>query len=1167
MAGAQPTIESVLKVLTKDRIAAIGREFRVAVPPTATKDDQLAQLTGSGLVPFPELLRWLGRDELKAACRAHGLEYDGRARSLLAGRLLKAHGADQVLHQALKIAAIDDPYSPAPGKIAQVRQRQYLVEAVTPPPRPGHMTAVDLVCLDDDNQGRRLKVLWELELGAKVLQPEAHGLGAISKLDPPRHFAAYLHALKWNSVTATDAKLFQSPFRAGIKLMNHQLTPLMKALELPRANLFIADDVGLGKTIEAGLILQELLLRQRVEFALIVCPASVALQWREEMQQRFGLYFEVYHRRFVNRRREERGFAVNPWSTHNRFIITYQTLRRPEYRDPLLQHIGDRIRKSLLILDEAHTAAPASASKYAIDSRVTRVVRDVAPRFENRLFLSATPHNGHSNSFSALLEILDPQRFTRGVPVRGQRQLEPVMVRRLKSDLRALGVDEFPERKVVQIDLTHEGNAWHSRTGDRSPAQIGRGRAPELELSQMLQEYAALMRPRKGRGQLVFINLQKRLLSSVEAFARTLQLHQKSVGEGKAPTALQLDFGDDEYGLDDDTLEDFAAAEAEASSREVASPEGRAKQLLDRMVQLGEEYRSAPDAKVLALIEWIRQKQCSAVEIGGAKRKAEWSGTRVIIFTEYGHTKRYLWDILSTAVQGTPDADERIMQFHGGMSDEQREEVQRAFNSRPEEHPVRILIATDAAREGVNLQGHCADLFHYDIPWNPARMEQRNGRIDRTLQPQAEVRCHYFFYAQRTEDAVLRTLVRKVEVIQKELGSLGMVVMDRFAEVLEHGISQQTLVGLDKAQEIAGRRAVVNEELEIQRCDQANLKAEIDSAGTILNNSRKVMEFAPELLRDALNVGFELSNAKNLEPVARKESGVERYTLPDLPDSWTPTLDTLRPPRKRDEPFWDWRKQPPQPVVFAPPEAINSGLVHLHLQHPLVQRVLSRFIAQGYSANDLSRVTVIRSSKDSLVRTIAFGRLSLFGPGATRLHDEVIAVAAQWLESGGPKHLKPFADEADARALHTLEEVLRQSPNLTVSNRVQERLLKSAPTDFATLWRHIHDDADEKAHTARQRLSDRANAESQALRTILEEQRQSIRDIISGRVQLAFDFGEQDKEQKRQFDDDRKHMERRLIAIDKEIDTEPAQIKDLYRVVLQRLEPMGLIYLWPETRG
>jgi hypothetical protein len=687
----------------------------------------------------------------------------------------------------------------------------------------------------------------------------------------------------------------------------------------------------------------------------------------------------------------------------------------------------------------------------------------------------------------------------------------------------------------------------------------------------MLQEYTALMRPKKGRGQLVFINLQKRLLSSVEAFTRTLRLHEKSVGEGKGHTTLQLtldEAGDgDEYGLDDEALEDAATADAVASSAEVQSPEGRAKQLLTEMVKLAEEFRGAPDAKTLALLEWIRRHQCPAVKIGGAEGgRGKWSDRRVLIFTEYGDTKRYLWQVLSTAVQGTGDADARIMQFHGGMSDEQREEVQRAFNSEPDEHPVRILLATDAAREGVNLQGHCADLFHFDVPWNPARMEQRNGRIDRTLQPAPEVRCHYFLYSQRTEDKVLQTLVGKVETIQRELGSLGAVVMDRFAEVLEEGIGAETVPRLEKAEEIGGRRETVREELETQR-ENRLLKLEIDEAGSILNRSRQAMDFAPELLRDAINVGLELSGAQDLTSAPVKEDAPEAFLLPELSSSWAETLDTLRPPRGREETFWDWRKRAPQPVVFSPPERINSGLSHLHLQHPLVRRVLSRFLAQGYSAHDLSRVTAVKTSRDSLVRVIAFGRLSLFGPGATRLHDEVISVAAQWLESGGPKHLKPFADEADRRALETLEDVLRASPNLKVSAKVQERLLASAPQDFARLWQDIHDEADARAHAAGQKLQDRANAEAGALRGILEEQRQAIRDVIHGPMQLSLAFAEQDKEQRRQFEDDRRHMEGRLIAIDKEIDTEPAQIKELYRVVLKRLEPVGLIYLWPETRG
>src|SRR5690606_20204140 len=191
---------------------------------------------------------------------------------------------------------------PEAGDIVQVRHRQYLVEDVALPPEPHHATRVRLVCLDDDDQGRVLEVLWELELGARILQPEAHGLGEVRALDPPRHVAAYLHALRWSGVTATDARLFQAPFRAGIELMNHQLTPLKRALELPRANLFIADDVGLGKTIEAGLVLQELLLRQQVDLALIVAPASVCLQWQGEMYKRFGLHFEVYNRAFMARR-------------------------------------------------------------------------------------------------------------------------------------------------------------------------------------------------------------------------------------------------------------------------------------------------------------------------------------------------------------------------------------------------------------------------------------------------------------------------------------------------------------------------------------------------------------------------------------------------------------------------------------------------------------------------------------------------------------------------------------------------------------------------------------------------------------------------------------------------------------------------------------------------
>ena len=126
----------------------------------------------------------------------------------------------------------------------------------------------------------------------------------------------------------------------------------------------------------------------------------------------------------------------------------------------------------------------------------------MAPRFENRLFLSATPHNGHSNSFSALLELLDPQRFTRGVPVTNTKQLEPVMVRRLKEDLRKLGIEGFPERRVVQIDLRHQDGTWTCQYPDEEPRSLGSedySEPLELILSKKLAEYTDLAQPAKAK--------------------------------------------------------------------------------------------------------------------------------------------------------------------------------------------------------------------------------------------------------------------------------------------------------------------------------------------------------------------------------------------------------------------------------------------------------------------------------------------------------------------------------------------------------------------------------------------------------------------------------------------------------------------------------------------
>ncbi|MCH7685254.1 MAG: DEAD/DEAH box helicase, partial [Planctomycetes bacterium] len=540
-------------------------------------------------------------------------------------------------------------------------------------------------------------------------------------LDDSRLVAAYLNTLKWNCVTSTDPRLFQSPFRAGIRLDAYQLEPLRKALRLPRVNLFIADDVGLGKTIEAGLIARELLLRKKVREIIVSCPPSMLLQWQEELSSRFGLTFEILDKDYMKKVRRERGFSVNPWSTHSRFLVSHRLLIDETYAGPLRDLLGTFRPGSLLILDEAHHAAPSSGQKYAIDSQITRAIRDLAPRFEHRLFLSATPHNGHSNSFSALLEILDPQRFCRGVTVPAKHRDE-VIVRRLKEDIREIQ-GGFPKRNVVQITI------------DGLPSD-----APELKLANLLNEYRETREERlknetkrkQASAGLLIVGLQQRLLSSVEAFARTLKVHRRTVkrqwekmqADATAAEAdtrpLDLLAGsvgndDDRATLSEDQLQAEEDAQFEAASvasmgpiEDLSAKElfAREQQLLQEMTDIAEQARVTPDARVKRLIEWIREKMCPDLGKSGAK----WNNTRVLIFTEYEDTRRYLVQQLEATIAGSDDADRRIEIFHGPTPPQKRDEIKRAFNAAPSKHPVRILVATDAAREGLNLQAHCSNL-------------------------------------------------------------------------------------------------------------------------------------------------------------------------------------------------------------------------------------------------------------------------------------------------------------------------------------------------------------------------------------------------------------------------------------------------------------------------
>ncbi len=451
---------------------------------------------------------------------------------------------------------------PEQGQLVQVRSRPWVVNAVkcsslptsalkSPIATPQHLLTLSSV--EDDGLGEDLQVVWEIEPGAKIVEKVA--LPDPTDFDSPEKLDAFLDAVRWGAASSADHKNIQSPFRSGIEIEDYQLDPVVRAIQMPRVNLLIADDVGLGKTIEAGMVGLELILRHRARKILIVCPSSLQIQWRDQMRDKFGLDFRTVDANLMRELRRRRGIHVNPWAHFPRLITSIDFLKRERplrlFRETLPAP-GEPIyprKYDLLIVDEAHNCAPSGVGRYAADSLRTQALRDLVPHFEHKLFLTATPHNGYRESFGALLELLDNQRFSRGAEP-DRKQLEAVMVRRLKSDpafaYNHLGMRRFPPRVLepIEVPYTDEERAVH--TALRQYTKIRSSRATD-----QAERFAT---------EFVLKTLKKRLFSCPAAFLTTLEQHEKSLQTAKRnvpkPTfrtlQLELDRLDEEYADDGD---------------------------------------------------------------------------------------------------------------------------------------------------------------------------------------------------------------------------------------------------------------------------------------------------------------------------------------------------------------------------------------------------------------------------------------------------------------------------------------------------------------------------------------------------------------------------------------------------------------------------------------
>jgi len=308
--------------------------------------------------------------------------------------------------------------NPQAGMLAIVRRRRGIITEVRE--FDGDNGRYHLVRVDykDDARPSSEELLWELEPSKRLLEPSALP-NASDPVMAPQDFDALVRAARWTAITPyldpdeqgpLERLPVSSPFHGSIEVENYQLVPLLKALSMPRVNLLIADDVGLGKTIEAGLVLSELLIRRRINRVLILTPASLRIQWRDELWSKFALPFDVVDRDHTIKLKRTLGVDANPWRCSSRAIASYHYLRQPDVMEQFMSACrtpegSPHLPWDLLIVDEVHNMMP---SPFGEDSQLCRTLKLIAPQFEHRLFLTATPHNGHTRAFSGLLNFWTP---------------------------------------------------------------------------------------------------------------------------------------------------------------------------------------------------------------------------------------------------------------------------------------------------------------------------------------------------------------------------------------------------------------------------------------------------------------------------------------------------------------------------------------------------------------------------------------------------------------------------------------------------------------------------------------------------------------------------------------------------------------------------------------
>ena len=570
----------------------------------------------------------------------------------------------------------------------------------------------------------------------------------------------------------SSAGPFRSFARLGVEPRPYQFVPLLMALKLDPVRLLIADDVGVGKTIEAGLIIRELLDRGEVRRLTVLCPPHLAEQWQTELRDKFHIQTELVLASTVNRLERGLDLGKTLFEEHPFTVVSTDFIKNERRRRDFV-----RTCPELVIVDEAHTCAAGYGGAGGRQQR-HQLLRDLAADANRHLLLlTATPHSGNESAFRSLLALLDEKFGAGGEDETDDRWLTPELrkelarhlVQRRRPDIKAyLDDTPFPERKDGG-DQPYRLSEPYRRLFDRV-LRYARGRVEDTSgtvFQQQIRWWSA-------------VALLRSVASSPAAAVATLR-NRAAVADATDIAEVEdigrrtvLDLGEEEAGL----MLDVAPGADEGEN--VADSASNRAHLLD-MARDAERLMGEPDSKLKLLIDQVV-----------SLRK---EGYNPIVFCRFIPTAEYVAEELRRRLKGVA-----VEAITGTLPPEERQQRILELGAQPQ----RVLVCTDCLSEGVNLQSYFDAVVHYDLSWNPTRHEQREGRVDRYGQPSPQVKTITIYGVDNQIDGiVLDVLIKKHRVIRSRLGISVPVPMD--AQEVALAVVNRLRGGAASRQQAAGQ--------------------------------------------------------------------------------------------------------------------------------------------------------------------------------------------------------------------------------------------------------------------------------------------------------------------------------------------------------------------------